>query len=135
MAGEGGKVTTFDKLKYIYLLNDCEPVICKDCSPANIVEVSVKKSAQVHHVKIILASIKYELKLKKKTIRSSRTATAVIKVNGQQKMAMENNKRKQSLLSYDDGVAVYADVERVEVKTFQHSMRNQACGLCGYDMI
>ena len=29
------------------------------------------------------------------------------------------------------GVAVYADVERVEVKTFQHSMRNQACGLCG----
>ena len=29
------------------------------------------------------------------------------------------------------GLAVYADGERVEVKTLQHSLRNQACGLCG----
>ena len=29
------------------------------------------------------------------------------------------------------GIAVYADSERLEVKTFQHSLRNQACGLCG----
>ena len=39
---EGGKVTTFVKLKYIYLLNNFEHVILKDCSPANIVEVSLK---------------------------------------------------------------------------------------------
>lgn len=29
------------------------------------------------------------------------------------------------------GVSVYADRESVEVKTFQHNLRNQACGLCG----
>merc|ERR1719318_1650329 len=156
---EGGKVTTFDKLQYNYLFNDCEHVIFKDCSPANIVEVSVKKTAHVHHVKVILANIKYDLELTK-PIWSSRTTTAVIKVNGQQKSIQHGHHGKQQektefvelaqnyyvdegtyLTSYEDGVyaivsklyrlAVYADGERVEVKTLQHSLRNQACGLCG----
>ena len=29
------------------------------------------------------------------------------------------------------GILVYADDQRVEVKSFQYRLRNQACGLCG----
>merc|ERR1719209_1919529 len=153
---QGGKVTTFDKLVYDYQLNDCEHVVFKDCSPANIVEVSVKKAGQVHYVKVVLANNKYELELPRQ-IRSVSTPS-VIKVNGEQKMIkmeslemmehefveLEKNYYGDAntyLTSYKDGVyaivsqlygiAVYADGESLEVRTFQHSLRNQACGLCG----
>jgi len=154
---QGDKVTTFDKFVYDYQLNDCEHVVFKDCSPSNLVEVSVKKAGQVHYIKVVLANNKYELELPKQ-IRSSRSTPAVIKVNGEQKVMkmqswdylehefveLEKNYYGDAntyLTSYKDGVyaivsklygiAVFADGESLEVRTFQHSLRNKACGLCG----
>merc|ERR1712119_147503 len=125
--------------------------------PSSLVEVSVKKAGQVHYVKFILANNKYELELPRQ-IRSARSTSPVIKVNGEQKMIkmeswdmmehefveLEKNYYGDAntyLTSYKDGVyaivsqlygiAVYADGESLEVRTFQHSLRNQACGLCG----
>merc|ERR1719228_867967 len=153
---QGNKVITFDKLVYDYQLNDCEHVVFKDCSPSSLVEVSAKKAGQVHYVKVVLANSKYELELPRQ-IRSARSTPSVIKVNGEQKMIkveslglehefveLEKNYYGDAytyLTSYKDGVytivsqlygiAVYADGESLEVRTFQHSLRNQACGLCG----
>merc|ERR1719466_176234 len=154
---QGDKVATFDKLVYDYQLNDCEHVVFKDCSPSSLVEVSVKKAGQVHYVKVMLVNNKYELELPRQ-IRSARSLPTVIKVNGEQKMIkmeswdmmehefveLEKNYYGDGntyLTSYKDGVyaivsqlygiAVYADGESLEVRTFQHSLRNQACGLCG----
>merc|ERR1719466_655051 len=153
---QGNKVTTFDKLAYDYQLNDCEHVVFKDCSPSSLVEVSAKKAGQVHYVKVVLANSKYELELPRQ-IRSARSTPSVIKVNGEKKMIkveslglehefveLEKNYYGDAytyLTSYKDGVyaivsqlygiAVYADGESLEVRTFQHSLRNQACGLCG----
>jgi len=153
---QGNKVTTFDKLVYDYQLNDCEHVVFKDCSPSSLVEVSAKKAGQVHYVKVVLANSKYELELPRQ-IRSARSTPSIIKVNGEQKMIkveslglehefveLEKNYYGDAntyLTSYKDGVyaivsqlygiAVYADGESLEVRTFQHSLRNQACGLCG----
>jgi len=154
---QGGKVTTFDKLVYDYQLNDCEHVVFKDCSPANIVEVSVKKAYHTHHVKVVLANTKYELELPKTSFRAS---VPVIRVNGEEKIIQQGLLGKQHerhtfveleenyyvdantyLTSFKDGVyalvnklygiVVLADGESLEVKTFQHSLRNQVCGLCG----
>ena len=154
---QGDKVKTFDKLVYDYQLNDCEHVVFKDCSPSNLVEVSVKKAGQVHYVKVVLANSKYELELPRQ-IRSARSTPSIIKVNGEQKMIKDESVERREhefvelernyygdantyLTSYKDGVyaivsqlygiAVYADGESLEVRTFQHSLRNQACGLCG----
>eukprot|EP00092_Neocalanus_flemingeri_P009183 GFUD01009884.1.p1 GENE.GFUD01009884.1~~GFUD01009884.1.p1 ORF type:complete len:1721 (+),score=446.76 GFUD01009884.1:69-5231(+) len=155
---EGGKVTTFDNVQYEYQLNNCEHVIFKDCSPTNTVEVSMKKSAHVQYVKVLLDGNKYELELMK-PLRSARAA-GIVKVNGEQKHIQHGHHGKKQqksefveleenyyldentyLTSYKDGVFaivsklygmwVYADSESVEVKTFQHRWRNQACGLCG----
>merc|ERR1712055_953180 len=147
---QGNKVTTFDKLVYDYQLNDCEHVVFKDCSPSSLVEVSVKKAGQVHYIKVVLANNKYELELPRQ-IRSARSTPAVIKVNGEQKVIkmeswdylehefveLEKNYYGDAntyLTSYKDGVyaivsklygiAVYADGESLEVRTFQHSLRN-----------
>merc|ERR1719481_2501575 len=153
---QGDKVKTFDKLVYDYQLNDCEHVVFKDCSPSNLVEVSVKKDNQAHIVKVVLAGTKYELELPR-PIRSARSTPSVIKVNGEQKTIQQKGPGKQHefieleqnyyedahtyLTSYKDGVyaivsklygiAVYADGISLEVRTFQHSLRNQVCGLCG----
>jgi len=153
---QGNKVSTFDKLVYDYELNDCEHVVFKDCSPSNLVEVSVKKDNQAHIVKVVLAGTKYELELPR-PIRSARSTPSVIKVNGEQKTIQQKGPGKQHefveleqnyyedahtyLTSYKDGVyaivsklygiAVYADGISLEVRTFQHSLRNQVCGLCG----
>merc|ERR1711887_6829 len=153
---QGNKVTTFDKLVYDYQLNDCEHVVFKDCSPSSLVEVSAKKAGQVHYIKVVLANSKYELELPR-PIRSARSTPSIIKVNGEQKMIkveslgsehefveLEKNYYGDGytyLTSYKDGVyaivsqlygiAVYADGVSLEVRTFQHSLRNQACGLCG----
>merc|ERR1712179_52408 len=153
---QGNKVTTFDKLVYDYQLNDCEHVVFKDCSPSSLVEVSAKKASQVHYIKVVLANSKYELELPR-PIRSARSTPSIIKVNGEQKMIkveslglehefveLEKNYYGDAytyLTSYKDGVyaivsqlygiAVYADGVSLEVRTFQHSLRNQACGLCG----
>ena len=78
---ENGKVDTFDGLKYEYMLNDCEHIIFKDCSPSNIVEVSVKRTHQGNEVKIILANNRYDFELKKHS-RLTRDVSAVVKVNG-----------------------------------------------------
>merc|ERR1712002_326244 len=133
-----------------------EHVVFKDCSPSSLVEVSVKKAGQVHYVKVVLANSKYELELPRQ-IRSARSTPSIIKVNGEKKMIkveslglehefveLEKNYYGDAytyLTSYKDGVyaivsrlygiAVYADGESLEVRTFQHSLRNQACGLCG----
>ena len=61
---ENEKVETFDGLKYEFMLNDCEHIIFKDCSPSNIVEVSVKRTPQGNKVKIILDNNRYDFELK-----------------------------------------------------------------------
>ena len=86
---EGGKVSTFDKVLYEYQLNDCEHVIFKDCSQANKVEVSVRKSAQTQYVKVIIDNNKYELELMKPT-RTTRASSAVVKVNGEKTHILYN---------------------------------------------
>merc|ERR1719347_247704 len=91
---QGNKVSTFDKLVYDYELNDCEHVVFKDCSPSNLVEVSVKKDNQAHIVKVVLAGTKYELELPR-PIRSARSTPPVIKVNGEQKTIQQKGPGKQ----------------------------------------
>jgi len=144
-AVEGGKVRTFDKVEYDYTLNDCEHVIFKDCSPANTVEVTVKKNTNIHLVKLFLDNNKYELELMR-SARAARTVIAVVRVNGEKKQFVELAENffvdeNTYITSYEDGVfaivsklyglSIFADIDRVEVRTFQHRWRNQACGLCG----
>merc|ERR1712121_77494 len=107
---ENNKVRTFDKMVYDYALN------------------------------------KYELEL----VRGGRgRTTGTLKVNGQVMQPMAKVAGRTSLFEdksnrvvlHEDGVfeifslkygmAVLADHEAVEVKTFQWALRNLACGLCG----
>ena len=143
---ENNKVRTFDKMVYDYALNNCEHVAFRDCTANPKVMVTLKKTPAQHIVKTVIDHNKYELEL----VRGGRgRTTGTLKVNGQVMQPMAKVAGRTSLFEdksnrvvlHEDGVfeifslkygmAVRADHEAVEVKTFQWALRNLACGLCG----
>merc|ERR1712180_314084 len=143
---ENNKVRTFDKMVYDYALNNCEHVAFRDCTANPKVMVTLKKTPAQHIVKAVIGHNKYELEL----VRGGRgRTTGTLKVNGQVMQPMAKVAGRTSLFEdksnrvvlHEDGVfeifslkygmAVRADHEAVEVKTFQWALRNLACGLCG----
>jgi len=143
---ENNKVRTFDKMVYDYALNNCEHVAFRDCTANPKVMVTLKKTPAQHIVKAVIDHNKYELEL----VRGGRgRTTGTLKVNGQVMQPMAKVAGRTSLFEdksnrvvlHEDGVfeifslkygmAVLADHEAVEVKTFQWALRNLACGLCG----
>merc|ERR1711931_9820 len=143
---ENNKVRTFDKMVYDYALNNCEHVAFRDCTANPKVMVTLKKTPAQHIVKVVIDHNKYELEL----VRGGRgRTTGTLKVNGQVMQPMAKVAGRTSLFEdksnrvvlHEDGVfeifslkygmAVLADHEAVEVKTFQWALRNLACGLCG----
>merc|ERR1719228_460969 len=143
---EQNKVRTFDKMVYDYALNNCEHVAFRDCTANPKVMVTLKKTPAQHIVKAVIDHNKYELEL----VRGGRgRTTGTLKVNGQVMQPMAKVAGRTSLFEdksnrvvlHEDGVfeifslkygmAVRADHEAVEVKTFQWALRNLACGLCG----
>merc|ERR1712029_648995 len=143
---ENNKVRTFDKMVYDYALNNCEHVAFRDCTANPKVMVTLKKTPAQHIVKAVIDHNKYELEL----VRGGRgRTTGTLKVNGQVMQPMAKVSGRTSLFEdksnrvvlHEDGVfeifslkygmAVLADHEAVEVKTFQWALRNLACGLCG----
>jgi len=146
---ESGKVTTFDNVKYDYSLNTCEHVIFKDCSPSQKVAVLLRKSQTMQHVKVVIDNNVYEVEVGKPA-RTMRSAIITLVVNGNTKPIRKDVNTKSTMMSLDmnthmkmyaDGVveitstkygmSVFADSQSVEVRTFQHVLRNRACGLCG----
>merc|ERR1712055_32610 len=143
---ENNKVRTFDKMVYDYALNNCEHVAFRDCTANPKVMVTLKKTPAQHIVKAVIDHNKYELEL----VRGGRgRTTGTLKVNGQVMQPMAKVAGRTSLFEdksnrvvlHEDGVfeifslkygmAVRADHEAVEVKTFQWALRNLACGPCG----
>merc|ERR1712142_566261 len=153
---EQGKVKTFDNLHYDYQMNDCEHVVFKDCSQLyesyglNRVEVTTQQTESSTKVKVTIDSHKYELSF------PSSAREAVIRVDDEEeeRSLIEREKTEFAeekknyydeqttyVTSFQDGVyavinhaygiSVYSDGKSLEIKTFQHLLRNKACGLCG----
>merc|ERR1712133_33772 len=120
---ENNKVRTFDKMVYDYALNNCEHVAFRDCTANPKVMVTLKKTPAQHIVKVVIDHNKYELEL----VRAGRASLFEDKSN----RVVLHEDGVFEIFSLKYGMAVLADHEAVEVKTFQWALRNLACGLCG----
>ena len=136
---EGNRVSTFDKVVYDYVLNDCEHVLFKDSSETPKMMVTVRKTPGLHIVKAIIDHNMYELELVNAP-RGSRSAAGKIKVNGVVMPA--NYEDKDNMITrYQDGVieitsvkyglTVRADAQSTQIRTFLFALRNLVSGLCG----
>ena len=146
---ENNRVVTFDNVEYDYNMRECEHVIFKECSAQPRVTVSVKKGATYQLVKAKIGDDSYEMKISKQG-KGQRLTSLELNQNGNIKLMTGNTITEDTiwtlargthmkmfadgvveLSSVEYGLTVYADTETVEVKTYQHLLRDQSCGLCG----
>merc|ERR1712168_1764102 len=125
-------------------------------SPRPRITVSTKETPEKQIVIMVVDGHKYEVEIKKES-RYSRVNKAIIKVNGKvkesraiQQQLQQQLQRPQQMKTFDEnsyvtsfedgvyaivskkyGVHVLADGKRMEVKSYQHILRNRVTGLCG----
>merc|ERR1711922_132059 len=105
---ENNKVRTFDKMVYDYALNNCEHVAFRGRTTGTL-----KVNGQVMQPMAKVAG--------RTSLFEDKSNRVVLHEDG-----------VFEIFSLKYGMAVRADHEAVEVKTFQWALRNLACGLCGY---
>ena len=158
---EKGYVNTFDRVKYEYALNSCEHVVFKDCTKSSRVTVTAQKMSSSKKIKVTIDNHLYEVEIpnhgtqasikvngeSKSYVSKSQAMERTLSMEKQSEsefIALENNYYQDVntfVTNYEDGVyaivsklygiSVYADMESIEVNTYQHLFRNKACGLCG----
>merc|ERR1711922_2378 len=104
---ENNKVRTFDKMVYDYALNNCEHVAFRGRTTGTL-----KVNGQVMQPMAKVAG--------RTSLFEDKSNRVVLHEDG-----------VFEIFSLKYGMAVRADHEAVEVKTFQWALRNLACGLCG----
>merc|ERR1712227_445684 len=147
----GRQVKTFDNVEYQLneqQLNNCEHVIFKDCSADSKVQVSVQecklREEREHdeeketykQYRSMSSQQQKEHEEKKRQVKKQQQMSEFV----EQKHNYYSDKNTY-VTSYQDGVyavvsnlygiAVYCEEGRIQVQSYQHMLRNRACGLCG----
>merc|ERR1711973_1022286 len=149
---EQGKVKTFDNLHYDYQINDCEHVVFKDCSQSfksyAFIRVDGEEKTFIKRQDYDDRKVEEQRSQSQKVVSSQQLREeeeeSLIRREKTEFVEQKRNYYNETttfVTSYQDGVyavinhaygvSVYSDGKSLEIKTYQHLLRNKACGLCG----